>query len=101
MSSARRSPLSSLAALSISALAACGAVGPGVDSAEGDGERDRALAIFVDHSRTDRIEPSKGDHTDWSYVDILDQGRIKLTVSIDRPEELEGGEVLPTRPRAE
>jgi len=93
MSSARRSPLLPLAALSLSALAACGAVGPGLDSAEGDGERDRALAIFVDHSRTDRIEPSKGDHTDWSYVDILDQGRIKLTVSIDRPEELEGGEV--------
>ncbi|MFZ4734743.1 MAG: hypothetical protein ACOYM9_02300 [Bradymonadia bacterium] len=88
-----QSGLRLLNCLCFAALLGCGSVGPSMDSAEGDGERDRALAIFVDHSRTDRIEPSKGDQTDWSYVDVVDQGRLKLTVSIDSPERLEAGEV--------
>ncbi|MCB9534881.1 MAG: hypothetical protein H6704_01355 [Myxococcales bacterium] len=90
MSVARRLPLLA-AALH---LAACGSVGPSIDSAqEGDEVRDQALAVYVDRTITDRLDGPEGDNTDWKYVDIVEQGRLRLVVNVDTPDRLLGGEV--------
>ncbi len=72
---------------------ACGSVGPNLDSIEGDFERDRANAVFIKRSVTDRLEPDKGDNTDWKYVDVLDQGKLTVTIGIDQPERLLEGDI--------
>ncbi len=75
-------------------LAGCITVGGAVDSrSEGDQARDRALAVFVDRTVTDRINGSEGDNTDWKYIDIVDPGHLRVTVSIDNPGSLKGGEL--------
>lgn len=74
--------------------AACGAVPSNLDSSdEGDNERDRAMAVFIDRSVTDRLDGDNGDNTDWKYVDVVEQGKLKITVSLDHPEALEQAEV--------
>ncbi len=74
-------------------LPACGAVQDRDSRSEGDQARDQALAIFVDRSITDRVDGRDGDNTDWKYVDVVDPGRLRLSVSFDTPEQLEGAEV--------
>jgi hypothetical protein len=84
--------LSSIAAL---LCAACGSVAPSVDGqSEGDQDRDLARAVFLDHTVTDRIDGNAGDNTDWKYVDVVEQGELQITVSVDRPDGLEGAEVV-------
>ena len=80
--------------LACALVAACGTVPPNLDySDEGDAERDRAMAVFIDRSVTDRLDATNGDHTDWKYVDVVEQGKLKITVSLDHPEAVELGEV--------
>ena len=76
-------------------LAAIACSGADVGSTHGDGDavRDRAKAIFIDRSVTDRIETNRDDFVDWKYVDVVDQGELRLTVSVDQPERLDNGEV--------
>jgi hypothetical protein len=80
--------------LSLVAVAGCGAVPSNLDSSdEGDNERDRAMAVFIDRSVTDRLDGDNGDNTDWKYVDVVEQGKLKITVSLDHPESVQQGEV--------
>jgi hypothetical protein len=75
-------------------FAGCGTVPPNLDASdEGDNERDRALAVFIDRSVTDRLDGDNGDNTDWKYVDVIEQGKLKITVSLDHPENIDQGEV--------
>lgn len=82
------------AAALVVSVAACGAVPSNLDSSdEGDNERDRAMAVFIDRSVTDRLDGDNGDNTDWKYVDVVEQGKLKITVSLDHPESLDQAEV--------
>ena len=78
----------------VALAAACGTVPSNLDSSdEGDNERDRAMAIFIDRSVTDRLDGDNGDNTDWKYVDVVEAGKVKITVSLDHPESVDQGEV--------
>lgn len=80
--------------LTAAAVIGCGSVKPSLDGkSEGDEVRDRALAVFIDRSTTDRIDGDDGDNTDWKYVDVIDKGRLSITVSIDAPDKLSGAEI--------
>jgi hypothetical protein len=95
MKSARPCPARRRDALLLGLLVAgCGTVPPNLDASdEGDNERDRALAVFIDRSVTDRLDGDNGDNTDWKYVDVIEQGKLKITVSLDHPENIDQGEV--------
>jgi hypothetical protein len=81
-------------ALAAALAAGCGTVPSNLDSSdEGDNERDRAMAVFIDRSVTDRLDGDNGDNTDWKYVDVVEPGKLKITVSLDHPEALEQAEV--------
>lgn len=83
------------AALISALLCGCGAIGGGLDSqSEGDEVRDRArLAGEVNQSVTDRIDGSNGDNTDWKYLNVFDKGDLTISVRMDSPEKVEGGEI--------
>lgn len=75
-------------------LAGCGSVGPNLDAAsDGDEVRDRALAVFLERTITDRIEGSRGDNTDWKYIDVVDKGQLRIEVRLDTPEQVKDAEV--------
>ena len=75
-------------------VAGCGGVGPQYDGAqEGDEVRDQALAVYVDRTVTDRLDAGDGDNTDWKYIDVVEQGRIRVAVSVDTPDRLKKGEL--------
>lgn len=75
-------------------LAGCGSVGPNLDAAsEGDEVRDRALAVFLDRTITDRVEGDRGDNTDWKYIDVVDKGQLRVEVRLDTPEQVKDAEV--------
>ncbi|MFN3202993.1 MAG: hypothetical protein ACE366_31660 [Bradymonadia bacterium] len=89
------SRIKALVALMALGLTACGAIGGGIDSrSEGDEVRDRArLAGQVNQSVTDRIDGANGDNTDWKYLDVFDKGDLTISVRMDAPEGVEGGEI--------
>lgn len=87
-------------ALTVWAASACCLLAVGCGGAQldsntgGDGVRDQAMGMFVNESSiTDGLDGDSGDNTDWRYVDVTDSGRLTLTVSVDKPEALQGGEV--------
>ncbi len=83
-----------LSSIALLLCAGCGSVAPSVDGqSEGDQARDLARAVFLDHTVTDRLDGNGGDNTDWKYVDVVEQGRLRITVSVDRPDNLDEGEV--------
>lgn len=76
-------------------LLATGCGGASLDARTGgDGVRDQAMGLFVNESSiTDGLDADEGDNTDWRYVDVTDEGRLTVTVSVDKPDQLSGGEV--------
>lgn len=77
------------------ASVACGSVAPSVDGrSEGDQDRDLARGVFLDHTVTDRLDGGEGDNTDWKYVDVAEQGTLRVTVAVDRPDSLRDAEVV-------
>jgi hypothetical protein len=89
------SRLGAFAVLTLVALVASGCGGAQLDSRTGgDGVRDQAMGLFVNESSiTDGLDGDDGDNTDWRYVDVTDEGRLTVTVSVDKPEQLGGAEV--------
>ena len=75
------------AALLVGALA----VGCAVESQRpdwesgGDHKRDLAKRSPVGRAVTDSVDAAKGDHTDWKYIPVPGNGRMKLKVSVDNP----------------
>ena len=70
----------------VSATAGCAVEGqrPDYDSG-GDHKRDLAKRSPVGRAVTDSVDASKGDHTDWKYIPVPGNGRMKLKVSVDNP----------------
>ena len=75
-------------------LAGCGGVSTQLDkNSDGDEVRDQATGLFLDMTRTDSIDGGEGDNTDWTYLDVIDPGGLRLSVGFDNPEQLEGAYV--------
>ena len=51
----------------------------------GDHKRDLAKRAPVGRAITDSVDAGKGDHTDWKYIPVPGNGRMKLKVSVDNP----------------
>jgi hypothetical protein len=84
-----------LGTLAAGLVAGCGSVASSIDAqSEGDQDRDLARAVFLDHTVTDRLAGDDGDNTDWKYVDVVEQGKLHITVAVDRPDQLHDGEVV-------
>jgi len=65
---------------------ACAVEKPGIDTASGgDHKRDLAKKIPLGRTVTDSVSAPKGDHTDWKYIDVPEEGTLKVTVSVDNP----------------
>jgi hypothetical protein len=72
----------------------CGGISTQLDSnSDGDEVRDQATGLFLDMTRTDSIDGGEGDNTDWTYLDIIDPGGLRISVGFDNPERLEGAYV--------
>lgn len=90
MKRAARMPLWML----LGVLAGCGGVSTQLDNnSDGDEVRDQATGLFIDMTRTDAIDGGEGDNTDWSYLDVIDPGGLRVSVGFDNPEKLEGAYV--------
>lgn len=75
-------------------LAGCGGVSTQLDdNSDGDEVRDQATGLFLDMTRTDAIDGGEGDNTDWTYLDVIDPGGLRLSVGFDNPEKLDGAYV--------
>ncbi len=65
---------------------ACAVEKKGIDTASGgDHKRDLAKMIPLDRSVTDSVSAPKGDHTDWKYINVREEGDLVITVSVDTP----------------
>lgn len=51
----------------------------------GDHKRDLAKRAPIGRAVTDSVDAGKGDNTDWKYVPVPGNGRMKLKVSVDNP----------------
>lgn len=72
----------------------CGGISTQLDTnSEGDEVRDQATGLFLDMTRTDSIDGGEGDNTDWTYLDVIDPGGLRVSVGFDNPERLEGAYV--------
>lgn len=66
---------------------ACAVEKQGIDTnSGGDHKRDLAKKIPLGRTVTDRVSAPGGDHTDWKYIDIEEEGTLKVTVSVDNPQ---------------
>ena len=75
-------------------LTGCGGVSTQLDNnSDGDEVRDQATGLFLDMTRTDSIDGGEGDNTDWTYLDVIDPGGLRISVGFDNPERLEGAYV--------
>ncbi len=78
----------SFAKLLLAATLVCGCAvesqRPDWDSG-GDHKRDLAKRSPVGRAVTDSVDAGKGDHTDWKYIPVPGNGRMKLKVSVDNP----------------
>ena len=67
-------------------LLACPVERTGIDTASGgDHKRDLAKMVPLDRTVTDSVSAPKGDHTDWKYINVKEDGDLNVTVSVDNP----------------
>lgn len=65
---------------------ACAVEKKGIDTASGgDHKRDLAKMIPVGRSVTDSVSAPKGDHTDWKYMTVKEEGTLFVTINVDNP----------------
>jgi hypothetical protein len=49
----------------------------------GDHKRDLAKLAPLNRAVTDSVNADKGDHTDWRYIQVPKEGKLKISVSVD------------------